>query len=205
MPIKTDKKGVKVMEQYEDIDYKGVRIRIWQDHHAENPREWDNFGKMICFHGRYQLGDKDHGLDIDELQELIKSKEVIALPLYLYDHSAITISTTPFSCQWDSGQVGYIYVEMEEAKKCFTSITGKALMDEAVLMERITSCLNEEVELYNHYIMGDCFGYSLEDPETGEDIEDTTPCWGFYGTDWKENNLLDNAEPEVDNYLEKVA
>lgn len=40
-----------------------------------------------------------------------------ALPLYLYDHSGITMSTTTFSCPWDSGRVGMIFCSHEEAVK----------------------------------------------------------------------------------------
>ena len=46
--------------------------------------------------------------------------EVVALPLYLYDHSGITMNTSGFSCPWDSGQVGWIYC----TKKRFREETG---------------------------------------------------------------------------------
>ena len=41
----------------EDISYKGYIIKIFQDEMAENPREWDNLGTMVCFHPDYNLGD----------------------------------------------------------------------------------------------------------------------------------------------------
>jgi hypothetical protein len=37
--------------------------------------------------------------------------------LYLYDHSGITISTSPFSCGWDSGQVGFIYLTRQKCEE----------------------------------------------------------------------------------------
>ena len=52
--------------------------------------------------------------ELKDIQEKVSTK-IIILPLYLYDHSGISMKTTPFSCQWDSGQVGWIYVEK---KKC---------------------------------------------------------------------------------------
>ncbi|MHC4619185.1 MAG: hypothetical protein ACYTEQ_15685 [Planctomycetota bacterium] len=41
-----------------------MKVRIEQDPDAESPREWDNLGIMVCFHGRYTLGDDadTHGL-----------------------------------------------------------------------------------------------------------------------------------------------
>ena len=72
---------------------------------------------MICFHKRYNLGDK-HDFDRsdyeswDELKQAIikETDAAIILPLYLYDHSGITMNTTGFYCPWDSGIVGYITI-----------------------------------------------------------------------------------------------
>ncbi len=185
------------------------RLDVMYDETARSPREWSNLGTMVCFHGRYTLGDehdysgpKDFLLSLllehenellagacpDDLSRLFyywknhdgandalclellnmaeelthsqlgdsfpadKLGQVIAkddpawlwemveeelssgeflsivealgkyviLPLYLYDHSGITMSTGAFSCRWDSGQVGWIYAE----KKKFIEETG---------------------------------------------------------------------------------
>lgn len=56
--------------------------------------------------------DKLEDMDMDGLLELVEKSNII-LPLYLYDHSGITINTTGFSCPWDSGQVGWIYCNKE--------------------------------------------------------------------------------------------
>lgn len=45
-----------------------------------------------------------------EIWTALEAAGLIVLPLHLYDHSGITMSTGGFSCPWDSGQVGYIYV-----------------------------------------------------------------------------------------------
>ncbi len=36
-----------------------------------------------------------------------EEKAIFITSLYLYDHSGITVSTWPVSCQWDSGQAGF--------------------------------------------------------------------------------------------------
>lgn len=51
-----------------------------------------------------------------ELNEII-ALEYVLLPLYLYDHSGITMKTSGFSCPWDSGQVGFIYASKDTFKK----------------------------------------------------------------------------------------
>lgn len=43
----------------ESYVHQGYRVRIFQDEDAPNPRdEFDNPGEMVCWHGRYILGDK---------------------------------------------------------------------------------------------------------------------------------------------------
>ncbi|SNS23209.1 hypothetical protein SAMN05446037_1006135 [Anaerovirgula multivorans] len=51
-----------------------------------------------------------------ELLSIISEYAVI-LPLYLYDHSGITMSSSPFSCQWDSVQVGWIFCTKERFRE----------------------------------------------------------------------------------------
>jgi len=48
-------------------------LQILYDDDAESPREWDNFGRMVCWHSRYNLGDKhSHSKPGDFLQELVR-------------------------------------------------------------------------------------------------------------------------------------
>jgi hypothetical protein len=57
----------------------GLTIKIYQDDCDENqnPRHWDNLGTMVCFHRRYELGDK-HTMSIEEAREFRQSKDIIA-------------------------------------------------------------------------------------------------------------------------------
>jgi hypothetical protein len=154
---------------YEEKKVGRYTVKVLRDEDPMNPRvECDNIGTMICFHRKYNLGDK-HNMDMDELEEFCKRKDVYSLPLYLYDHSGITMSTGPFSCRWDSGQVGRIYVEREKYLKEFS----KKRVDKKHLYEFLTA----EVETYDNYLTGDVYGYLVED-ENGETIES---CWGYNG------------------------
>jgi hypothetical protein len=175
----------------EEIKQGNVVIKIHQGLSGcmdESPREWCNLGNMICFHNRYNLGDK-HNLSIDELHDILENEDVIYLPLYLYDHSGITMSTSrayPFNCSWDSGQVGYIYVTKDQIRKeyGYKYITKKR--------ERfIVDILRGEVKIYDQYLTGDVYGFNVECEKCGEILDS---CWGFYGQEWKENGLLDHAE-----------
>ena len=113
-----------------------------------DPRENDNVGTMACFHRRYTLGDK-HSLSLEEAVSLEGSADVISLPLYLYDHSGITMSTSPFSCAFDSGKIGFIFCTKEKAKKewGWKRLTMKRI-------NKVIKHLYSEVEEYNNYIVG---------------------------------------------------
>ena len=157
------------------------KLKIYNDDDPQNPRtEWDNFGHMIAFHRRYTLGDEGHGIDIgdfdgwDALEKyLIKEKEAaIILPLYLFDHSGITINTTGFSCPWDSGQVGFTYVTRQEI---LDNWQEKRLTKD--LKEKARSLLVAEVQNFDDYLTGNVYGYILED-ENGNEI---WSCWGYSG------------------------
>lgn len=121
-----------------------------------NPREDDNLGLMICSHKRYALGDKhdfnfDNHNNWDEAKEGIMKqyKVAVILPLYLYDHSGITMATKPFSCRWDSGQVGFIVVPKEKIRNEYNV---KRISKE--LLEKVSKVVESEVKSYDNYIMG---------------------------------------------------
>jgi hypothetical protein len=180
----------KMDNDIETIEYKSHIIHIRPDNDAENPRDTDNFGTMICFHKRYNLGDK-HSMSIEGFKEWLKEneKKLIILPLYLYDHSGITMRTNPFNDYWDSGQVGYIYIEKDKAKKEFKS---EKLMKEHI--DKIKENLIQEVDVYDKYIAGNICGFVIEEPN----FEDS--CWGFY--DIKE--AIRDAKGSIDENIKEL-
>ena len=218
-------------EPSETIELENQTVEIYVDGDPINPREWDNLGTMVCWHSRYNLGDKhemstpqqalvslaesviepyhekvngwythelwewaaydnipndkESGYPLDALNDLV-DKHFIVLPLYLYDHSGITMNTSGFSCSWDSGQVGFIYVSKERIRKEYNwkNLTKKRIA-------KIVSYLENEVEIYDYFLVGSCYGYHLICKDCGEELD---TCWGFYGENWKGNGLLDYAE-----------
>lgn len=211
-------------------------LTVQPDDFFVSPRRVDeNFGTMVCFHRRYDLGDehdyknsddflkdlflkavgddengeekydrllnriseaqgtpfgsKEYARTVDRALMAEIEKEHIVLPLYLYDHSALAMSTSSFAgravhAEWDSGQIGWIYV-------------SKADVREEYGVERITPSvrqqaenqLRREVEIYDAYLRGECYGYELY--KNGE-LEDS--CWGFVGS-------FDTACKDIAAYL----
>lgn len=176
---------------------KKFELEIEQDSSPESPREWDNLGTMVCFHKRYDLGDDNSYCSNnydgwEEMKEDIIEKENVhtILPLYLYDHSGITMSTSPFSCNWDSGQVGWIFVSKDKVKR------------ESLDETKIEEYLKGEVEVYDQYLTGDVYGYKIYEVTTcdlgHEHRELVDSCWGFYG----EEDCRIEAESIMKYYME---
>ena len=172
-------------------------LRIIQDENPNDPREDDNLTKMVCFHNRYDLGDKhnynkDDYNSWDELKKAIEDTEkpVVILPLYLYDHSGITISTTEFTCKWDSGQIGFVYITNERINELGCVIKNEETINDYI--KCLTRCLQEEVKQYDQFLQGDIYRFELIGPD-GEEID----SWGgFYGSNWKTNGMTDYISDE---------
>jgi hypothetical protein len=156
-------------------------LTIDHENYPENPREWDNFSTMVCFHRKYRLGDKHtynhndyNGWDEME-KDIIKNENVgVILPLYLYDHSGITISTTPFHCGWDSGQIGFIYVSR---KTIFGNIRGYKILTKK-LKGIVTERLLNELKCYDQYLQNEVYSFEIV-----KDDERVEYCGGYYDLD----------------------
>ena len=168
-------------------DYKVI---VEYDEYPENPRDWDNLGIIAYRHRRYILGDErlpslismthemdeletvpDYGEDAIDIV-LTYAKEVlgavVALPVYLYDHSGTTVRTTPFSSSWDSGLVGVIYTTEEKME--YQGVSPKRSKDE------LCYYLRKELETFDQYLRGEVYCFEVVSP-TGKVMDS---CCGFF-------------------------
>lgn len=233
------------MEAYETIEAgEDIEVRIYPDEDRENPRDNDwgsNFGKMACWHRRYNLGDvqpsEDHeeylenlAMEADPELEEIKERVDRVLDyfyagydkpkrlatkiaeqylaqrieaaleenyvfenLYLYDHSGLTMNTGGFSCPWDSGQVGIIYVSKKDVIKECGNWTAESI-------EQARRILVGEVETYSQYLEGDVWGYEIVQKNEHDTEDHIDSCWGFYGFDFcKEEAMRVAGKYEYDS------
>lgn len=139
-------------------------IEIHYDTYAENPRHWSDFSTFWTFHRRYNSPDLNPPPD-----QTFKpnDREHIWLPVYMYDHSGTAYNTTGFSCQWDSGLVGFIFVEKSKVRAEY----GKKSIHPK-LKHRVLDRLRSEVEIYSQWVNGEVYGYV--------NTETDDSCWGFY-------------------------
>ena len=161
-------KKIKKMEIVEEVEKGNQVLKIYIDEFPESPREWDNLGIIAYKHSKYNLGEEEINEPIEWLEEKLnlKNKNIysnerlkeledlffkkfIALPLYLYDHSGITIQTSPFNCPWDSGKVGYIYTTKEQIK------------EEGLTKEKALNILENEIKYFDYYLVGEVYSYQI--------------------------------------------
>jgi len=153
----------------------GLTVRIIADDDPPNPRtDYDHLATILYMEGsRHYLGDKT--ATREEIKAITERDDVIWLPVYAYIHSGVTINTTGFSCPWDSGQCGIIYVERETVRKEW----GKKRISPK-MYQKMIELLKSEVEEFDQFLTGDVWGYVVEDSD-GEQLES---CWGFYGAEY---------------------
>ena len=186
-------------------------ISMANDYDAD-PRMDDDgiITRMICWHRRYTLGDSHKYTDTaDMLCSLLRELNIntddeteqdvpkmmtilqdfaVVLPLWLYDHSGISMScgerTYPYNDPWDSGQVGWIVLLKKDMEALYTPI------DKDWRRKALEIC-REDIRLYNLYLSGEVYAYSLYEKEDKEWVEKEW-CGHFYGTDILENGMTDN-------------
>lgn len=167
-----------------DTTVGNLTVRVGVDPDPLDPRaEYDNFGTMVCFHNKYNLGDK-HDYKIGdfsnweelETQILKDNPGAIVLPLFLFDHSGLSISTGSAwfracdSMAWDWGQVGFIFASADTIR---SEYSVKRISKQ--LRQRVTDLLESEVEAYNRYFHGEAYFYQVSNAE-GEVLDS---CFGF--------------------------
>ncbi len=121
------------------------QIKIVYDGNMEysNPRKCTNLGTMICKHYKYSLGDVDG-------DEPVPDRDFEILQLYLYDHSGLRISSEPFTCPWDSGVVGYIYVYHDTIREWYGDVNEDTI-------QKARYQMLAEVRTYDLFLSGNVF------------------------------------------------
>lgn len=154
-------------------DGRKFRLVIEQDQFPEDPRtDFDNLGTMLCCNRYHQLGDCnsnreteeqlaelcrkygrtdeeiDNMLFNEEVQFLLDQDDICGLPLYITDHSGISMQTYRFDV-WDSSFVGLIFVD----KQTFFAETCRK--DDCDWKTEAKKILEAEIKTYSQFLEGD--------------------------------------------------
>ncbi len=166
-----------------------LHLRLVYNRHE---RRWEllvrdrNGNERLVSHEHYLEYLEEDVISALSVQEImaISDGKLVALPLFLMDHSGLSMQTSDYYDRWDSGQVGWIWSTIDKVEK----ITGSTNMSTEELRKRLKS----EVKLYSQYLEGDVYGYIVEKYEKGEWIEEES-VWGIYSLT---DDLLTEASDE---------
>lgn len=127
----------------------------------------------------------------------LAEKQCCILSVYLFEHSGLHISTCDLTKwpdgRWDAGQVGWVYADREDIFREY----GKCGQEE---MKRAGETLAAEVEQYDRYLAGECYGFQLY--KAGEEKDS---CWGFLGTfDEVREDIAENLPEDCRELLEHL-
>lgn len=163
---------------------------------------------------KFQVYSEQLELDwlIDDIIESLSNKDIwyllekhaniIALPLFLYEHSGITMSTISFNDRWDSGQVGWIYTDKETVlsqRDKFQNSKGNLIkITKHNWKEAAYQFLKGEVKEYDMYLQGDVYGIVIEEYDSDlEEFDEIDSCWGFYDDSYDEEEILLKLSSEM--------
>lgn len=196
--------NMSVYQTYEATTPQGHtwRLEMLNDEHAQSPREsQENLGTMIYAHRRYCLGDER--INEGSFEEYLHARglspdKVVSLPLYLYDHSGLALSTTDFSDPWDSGCVGAIFVSHDQIRQEYGNLDQSTL-------DKVEGVLRAEVEEMHDFLAGNSFGMRLTQfSSTGEQVDHPEEVYGFLGTDPRTNGMVDYIPSQAMEFLGPV-
>ena len=160
----------------------GLFVHIIQD---DDPHYMaDDMITYALFHPKFSF-ENNSGLSTndfhswDEMKEKLLKTHKHILPVFMYNHGGIIIRTSPFSCSWDSGQIGWV-------------ATNEEFSDP----EQV---LKDTIEEYNQYINGEIYGFNIIHRTLCSGCGEATDVigdslWGFVGDDLINNGMLDNMD-----------
>lgn len=122
---------------------------------------------------------EDYGVEKERIKELEKKFWHFGLEAYIHSGVSLALSYEGnfVDRQWDVSQLGLVFVSKEIAK------TRKTAREKA----------RELIELWNHYLSGNVYGFMTIDEKNGIDIES---IWNFVG-DYEESEIFHEAKESI--------
>jgi hypothetical protein len=177
----------------------GFSAYLIQDVDCTSPRDYDgNLLTIVGWHDRRNIGDEQwrRSSNIGEQIKAIQARKDVVFFSFLsaHEHGDITIwlgradeGPAGTNCQWDSGQVGIVYMTRESVRDAMgwknLNVKRRAMLREQAVIE---------VQEYDRWLRGDCYGVVIEigeavdsdDADREHEGEEVDSCWGFIGHDY---------------------
>jgi hypothetical protein len=211
--------------------YKGCRILAWREEYPFNPRkEFDNFGTMVCWHGRYELGDEqpkesggtyrmrlaceaDPGLEarLDRLVEKSREGQVVdhevhSLVQAALDKHYVMLNLYLYDHSGITMNTSGFHCPWDSGRVGFIYASRKDVL-ECFRAKKLTKAVRRKAEdlLRSEVAVYDAYltGDVYGYNVEGPDGTEEAGCAGFYGGDHEESGLLEQARAEVDCFVSR--
>ena len=200
---------------------KKYKLIVQYDEFCESPREWDNLGKLICWHGDYSLGDehnfkrpvdflgdlaskvdneKAEKIEEKEYEGVIGEGEACSKYLKIIDKNYIIFPVYLLDHSILKLSIEDFNCKWDSGQVGFVYIPLKEAIgnNKKEKMEYCKKVINGELEIYNYYLNGEVYSFIVgvynEDDEL---IEEYDSCGGFYGYNIYENGMIDYIPEEL--------
>ena len=159
----------------------GYDARVYVESDPDNPREIvEPVSQIVSWHRRYTIGDEHQWATPEDFLESVQwslgeDSDAVLKPLYAYEHGGIALSTGQFSCPWDSGQVGFLYVP------------PGVMQEESWNMEQLDAYVKQELKDLQAYINGEVYQMGIHHshnptPQMTGDFGEIDPIYAIYDT-----------------------
>ena len=185
------------MECIQEHTKEQEKLEIMIDDSCESPREWDNLTVIVTIENNHNtIGDFQVNSS-EELRQMLEDKKAkYAIPLYMYEHSGISLKCFedkvgyPYNDQWDAGCIGMVFTTEELLHRY--NITGLTHMTKNEVIDQMKA----EVNVYSNWCNGECYGFRLSKVSDCDKCNQTVEqeidsCYGFYGYDHETSGLYD--------------
>lgn len=170
----------------------GILGKVVQDEDGGEPPDGNNdYCKIAILHRRYKNPCKGLLDTPDEVAAFAKQNPGWhEFPLYLYDHSGtvyrVSQGGNPFTCPWDSGRVGSLFVNKKEAG-------GYRKKGAAALRFQSAQSIIQE---YTDWANGNIWGYVIY----SDDDDHLDSCWGFIGNP-DSDHIVESMDAAADYHI----
>ena len=178
-------------------------IAEYTRYYPKKERVYDEVVSGVNAHDLYDLfEDVLEYMNNATKMQLLEEKGYVFLPLSIYDHSGITMYVggrlDHYDGQWDCSDVGWIYTTKKEVMEsgCRYRAGNNRYYDitENNWKKASEIILKGEVEIYDQYLVGDVYGFIIEEyDKDSEDWQEVESVWGYYSDKWGDDLVQELA------------
>jgi hypothetical protein len=169
----------------ESLEYRQVEGEERLCAYVRNPWAPSNVGWAAVDGADWWSGDVyDLATEIAQHRDAsnILTMKVWMKPVFRLEHSGVAYSTGDFGDPWDSGQVGWIFCDRDDALRFYG---GEEWLPKGDLSDHVLARLDYEVEHYSQWANGEVFSLTLENADTGD-------SFGIHNVYWEDRNLAES-------------